>query len=202
MTSSCLSRGCPETRAEAEIASTDAPAFQPAVSADDPAAVALGMRLGLEVKKYLGVVPPTWTSNTAAKKGSRDLIIGALQFTLAEAVDHRAHLRQERAGRFAPAGARRRRRSGAAFDGYRCRCPAAHRRSRPGGRGRAARCDARERAGAPEPTARSEPSGSGRSAATVAEAAGLGCHHHADACSPKRWRHAIAIIRSLFRFVR
>ena len=46
------------------------------------------MRLGLEVTKYLGVVPPTWTSSTAAKKGSRDLVIGALQFTLAEAVDH------------------------------------------------------------------------------------------------------------------
>ncbi|MET7245368.1 hypothetical protein ABZT49_18625 [Methylobacterium sp. EM32] len=78
----------PETRAEAEIVSTDAPAFQPAVSADEPAAVALGMRLGLEVKEYLGVVPPTWDSGTAAKKGSRDLVIGALQFTLAEAVDH------------------------------------------------------------------------------------------------------------------
>jgi hypothetical protein len=78
----------PETRAEAEIASTDAPAFQPAVSADDPAGVALGMRLGFDLKRYLGVVPPTWNSSTAAKQGSRDLVIGALQFTLAEAVDH------------------------------------------------------------------------------------------------------------------
>ncbi|MER9565791.1 hypothetical protein [Mesorhizobium sp. M0571] len=70
------------------IASTAAPSYQPAVAADEPANVALGLRMAIDIKELLGTVPPTWKPGTPEQRNlTPRIMLGALEITLAEAFD-------------------------------------------------------------------------------------------------------------------
>jgi hypothetical protein len=82
----------PDARAASFDNCSAGPAFQPAVSEiDKPATVAIGMRMALQIEELLGTVPPNWDIGTKpSEKGSHNIMIGALQFTLAKEPGHSA----------------------------------------------------------------------------------------------------------------
>ncbi len=76
---------------------TARPAFQPLITKEDPASVVPGVRLGLEIKKYLGTVSARGDKVEPRQASGAIVMIGALQLVLGKAFD--AEVNSDTAGR-------------------------------------------------------------------------------------------------------